>query len=207
MSSAFSTNGHPERIQPQFRMKLIVALVGICVAGSAQVVVGQEGRRGGEGRLVRLGIVGDGQTDDSASIQRAIDDGIGSLSVPKGVFRLSKTVVIDLDKTGFTSITGDGTARFVMAGPGPAFKFVGTLGGNASPGQIKAEVWDRQRAPQVTGIEILGEHPEAEGIEATGVMQLIISRVVIRKTLHAIHLTNRNRNVILEACHLYDNAG
>jgi len=167
----------------------------------------QEGRRGGEGRLSRLGIVGDGMADESDALQKAVDSGLGSLAFPKGVFKLSKTVVIDLDKVGFTSITGDGTARFVMAGPGPAFRFVGTHKGSAAPKDFKPEVWDRQRAPQVVGIEIVGAHPEAVGIEADGVMQLTLSRIVVRKALHAIHLVNRNRNVLIDACHLYENSG
>lgn len=167
----------------------------------------QEGRRGGAGRLERLGIIGDGQTDESTAIQAAVDAGIGSLSFPKGIYRLTKTITVDLDKVGFTSITGDGTARFLMTGPGPAFRFIGTHKGSAAPKDFKPEVWDRQRAPQVVGIEIVGQHPEADGIESDGVMQLTLSRIVIRKARHAVHLVNRNRNILLDACHLYENTG
>jgi hypothetical protein len=94
-----------------------------------------------------------------------------------------------------------------MAGPGPAIRLIGTHGGTADPGSVKDPVWGRQRAPLVEGIEIVGDHPLACGIEATGTMQLIVNRVVIRKVLHGIHLTNRNRNVIISLCHIYENRG
>ena len=179
----------------------------VFISGPPTSSVAQEGRRSGEGRLGRLGITGDGKTDDTAAIQRAVDEGIGSLSFPKGIYRLTKTITIDLDKVGFTSIQGDGTARFEMTAPGPALRFIGTHAGSAAPKDFKPEVWDRQRAPQVTGVEIVGQHAEADGIEANGVMQLTLSRLVIRKARHAVHLTNRNRNVVIDACHFYENSG
>src|SRR5690606_963981 len=67
-----------------------------------------------------FGARGDGDTDDTAAIQRAIDSGIGTIRFEPGTYRLTKTIVIDLDKVGFTSLVGDGTAQLVMAGPGPA---------------------------------------------------------------------------------------
>jgi len=116
-------------------------------------------------------------------------------------------VVIDLDKVGWTALAGSGTPRVVMAGPGPAFKFVGTHHGTAGPSSVKPNVYQRQRMPTVDGIEIVGAHEEACGIEAVYTMKLIITRVTIREVLHAIHLRIRNRNVIVANCHLYKNRG
>jgi hypothetical protein len=59
----------------------------------------------------------------------------------------------------------------------------------------------------ISGIEIIGDHTEADGIEAAGTMQLTLSRVVIRQCRHAVHLTTRNRNVLIVDCHFYDNRG
>lgn len=154
-----------------------------------------------------LGVVGDGQADDTAAIQQAVDSSLGSLVFPKGTYKLTKTVTIDLDKTGFTSLTGDGTARIVMAGSGPAFHFVGTHGGSADPGQFKPNVWEKQRMPLVRGMEIVGAHEEADGIEFTGVMELTVTETNIRECRHAIHFTTRNRNLIVSNCHLYHNRG
>ena len=46
-------------------------------------------------------------------------------------------------------------ARIVMAGPGPAFHFVGTHEGTANPPTFKPNVWDRQRMPLVDGLQFL----------------------------------------------------
>lgn len=153
------------------------------------------------------GARGDGKTDDSAAIQRAVDSKQGQIVFPKGVYRLTKTVTIDLDKLGPTSISSDGTATIIMAGPGPAFRFIGTHAGTASPHTVKENVWLNQRSPLVDGLEIVGDHPEACGIEATGTMQITLTRLTIRRALHAIHFVKRNRNVIVSNCHLYENRG
>ena len=154
-----------------------------------------------------FGAVGDGVADDTAAIQRAVDAGTGAVQLPRGVYRLTKPIVVDLDKVGFAAIEGHGVARLVMDGPGPALRFVGTHDGSADPWRVKPNVWERQRAPTVDGLEIVGNHAAANGVEAEGTMQLTLSRLVIRKTRHAIRLFKRNRNVIVSDCHLYDNRG
>lgn len=150
-------------------------------------------------------LVGDGQADDSAALQKLVDAG-GSVSLPKGRYRLTKTVTIDLAKLGAAGVGSDGTATLIMAGPGPALRIVGTHGGTAAPKTFKPETW-AQRTPLVQGFEILGAHPEADGIEAKGTMQLTLSRLTIRECRHGIRLFERNRNVVVTDCHLYRNRG
>ena len=154
-----------------------------------------------------FGAVGDGVADDTDAIQRAVDAGIGDICFPRGNYRLTRPIVVDLDKVGPASIVGTGTARIVMAGAGPAIKLVGTHFKSADPGGFEQKVWDRQRMPLVEGIAIAGQHPEALGIEAVGTMQLTITRVQVRGCLHAIHLVENNRNVTISDCHLYENRG
>ncbi len=156
--------------------------------------------------VTSFGAAGDGRTDDSLAIQRAVDAG-GGVHFPTGTYRIERTVTIDLEKSGWIALTAVGTARIVMAGPGPAFQFIGTHAGSAAPAQFKPNVWERQRTPRVDGLEIVGAHPEADGIAAKGTMQLTITHVAIREARHAIRLYERNRNVLISDSHLYNNRG
>ncbi|MDT8302919.1 MAG: right-handed parallel beta-helix repeat-containing protein [Sedimentisphaerales bacterium] len=151
--------------------------------------------------------IGDGEADDTKAFQRAVDSGRGDVYVPKGTYRVTKTIVVDLDRIGPVSIVGSGTAKLVMAGPGPALKLIGTHKGTADPGTVEDNVWKNQRMPSVSGLEIVGAAPLACGIEARGTMEATFSRLQIRKVLHGIHLTERNRNVIISDCHIYENRG
>lgn len=152
-------------------------------------------------------LVGNGVADDTEALQGMVDARASGVRLAPGTYRITRPIVIELDRVGPTSIVGDGTARLVMAGPGPALRFLGTHEGTADPGSVQPNVWQRQRMPCVDGLEIVGAHEEAVGIEAAGTMQLVITRTNIRHVLHAVHLIRRNRNVILAACHLYENRG
>lgn len=177
----------------------MVFLAGLAVSSSA--------RETNQSNVRSFGAVGDGVADDTIAIQKAVDSGLGAIMLSKGVYRIKKPIVIDLDKTGYTSLSGGGVARIVMAGPGPALKFVGTHFKSADPEGFAENVWRRQRMPLVDGIAIEGSHSDAVGIEAVGTMQLTISRVHICKVLHGIHLTSNNRNLIISDCHIYENRG
>jgi len=154
-----------------------------------------------------FGAIGDGKTDDTKAFQSAVDSGRGDIHVPRGTYRLTRTIMIDLDRIGPVSIIGTGTSKLVMAGPGPALKLIGTHKGTASPDSVKENVWKSQRMPTVSGLEIVGAAPLACGVEARGTMEATFSRLQIRKVLHGIHLTERNRNLIISDCHIYENRG
>ena len=83
-----------------------------------------------------LGAKGDGQADDTAAIQQAADRG-GEIRFGSGTYRITRQIVIDLERVGYTSVVGDGTATLVMAGAGPALKFLGTHRGTADPNSVK----------------------------------------------------------------------
>ncbi len=153
-----------------------------------------------------LGPKGDGTTDDTAAIEKAIHEH-GSVSFPRGTYRITRSIEIPLAESGFAALSGDGTARIVMAGAGPAFLFKGSHQGTAAPSSFKPPVWEKERTPMVSGIEIVGDHAEADGIQAIGTMQITLSRIVVRKCRHAVHLTTRNRNVLIADCHFYENSG
>lgn len=153
-----------------------------------------------------FGAVGDGEADDTAAVEKAVMAGAGALYFPKGRYRLVRTVRIDLNTAGPVSLVGTGAATVIMAGPGPAFHFVGTHEGTAGPESFGDEVWLNQRMPLVTGIEILGAHPESIGLRLEKTMQATLTNLFIRRCKTGIELVKRNRNLIIDHCHIYHNA-
>jgi hypothetical protein len=153
-----------------------------------------------------LTLVGDGKTDNTDAIRRLLRLN-GTLEFPRGVYRITEPIGVDLDSIGPVAISAHGNATLLMDGPGPALRFVGTHMGTAAPKTFQPNVWDKQRTPMVTGLEILGGHAEADGIEAEGTMQLTLEAVTIRECRHGVHLVKRNRNVLISACHIYNNRG
>ncbi|MCS7303513.1 MAG: right-handed parallel beta-helix repeat-containing protein [Thermoguttaceae bacterium] len=173
----------------------------------AELVLGPQGFPADRSSVRDFGARGDGLADDAPAVQRAVDAKPGVLYFPPGTYRLSKTIEVELDKVGPLAIVGSSGVRIVMAGPGPAFRFVGTHQGTAQPASVLPPVWQHQRMPRIEGMEILGDHPEACGIQADGTMKLGVHGVLIRQVLHGVHLVRRNRNVLISQCHIYDNRG
>lgn len=145
--------------------------------------------------------------DVTAELQQRIDETGGNLLLANEEFyRITKPLVFDLGKLGAAALKSVGEATIVMDGPGPALRITGSHEGTASPKSFKPETWN-ERMPIVSGIEILGAHPEADGIELIQTVGPIVENVSIRWCRHGIHLVNRNRNVIVSNCHLYENSG
>lgn len=155
-----------------------------------------------------FGAVGDGQTDDTDAIQHALADADGLIEFPRGEYRISKPIIVELNNVSRTAITGSGgTAKILMAGPGPAILFAGTHDKTADPAGFKPGIWKHERMPLLSEIEITGDHPEADGIRLEGVMEPTLTSVLIRKVRNAVHLTKRCRNVLISHCHIYQNTG
>ena len=156
----------------------------------------------------RFGATGDGATDDTEALRHAIRDGDGMLHFPPGSYRITQTIEFKLSESGPLGIDGtSGTARVLMAGPGPAFRLVGTHQGTGDPSSVKGNVYPSQRLPTIRNIEIEGAHPEADGIQLIQTMQSVFEGVLLRRCRHGIHLTERNRNVLISHCHVYYNSG
>jgi hypothetical protein len=155
-----------------------------------------------------FGATGDGTTDDTSALQHAVDQGDGIIELPRGTYRITRPIEINLEQHGWLGMAGaHGTARIVMAGPGPALRLVGHHGGTALPSTVQPLVWQRERMPQLSGFEIVGEHPEADGIQLVQAMQATLTGLLIRNVRYGVHLPDRNRNVLIHGCHIYDNSG
>ena len=156
---------------------------------------------------LHFGAAGDGAADDTAALQHALEAGDGVLELEKGTYRISRPLVLDLTKQGYGAVLGKGgSARIIMTGPGPALRFLGDHQGTAVPASVKPQTWDKERFPCVNGIEIVGAHPEAVGIELRKTMQMTITQSSVRQCRYGVHLVERNRNFLLSAVHIYDNA-
>ena len=155
-----------------------------------------------------FGAVGDGRGDDTEAIQHTVSQGDGVLHFPPGTYRITQSIEVRLAKRGPLSIDGSGgSAKVVMAGPGPAFRLVGTHGGTGDPGSRKSNVASHQRLPTIRNIEVEGAHAEADGFELVETMQSLFEGVMVTRCRHGIHLIKRNRNVLISHCHIYFNTG
>ena len=153
---------------------------------------------------------GDGVTDDTAAIEAAVRGAQdGAVEFPRGRYRLTRTVEIKLAEVGTLGLIGKGgSATVVMAGPGPAFRLVGSHDkGTADPKSVKPVTWDRERMPTLDGLEIVGAHPEADGVEFRHTMMPTVRSVLIRQVRHGLHFTARSRNVLIDGAHVYDCSG
>jgi len=155
-----------------------------------------------------FGAAGDGRQDDTDALQHALEAGDGVLELPRGDYRLTRTLDVPLAQVGRFALQGSGgTARLIMAGPGPALALRGTHDRSADPASFQPGVWQDQRLPTLSHIEIVGQHPEADGVRLEGVMQPTLSQVLIRQVRHGIHVTGRARNLLIGQCHIYHNTG
>ena len=157
-----------------------------------------------------FGAKGDGKTDDTKSINAAISSAKdGLVEFPRGMYRISKTIEIQLFKDGAIGLTGRGaSASIIMAGEGPAFRFIGSHDkGSALPASVQPITWEKERMPLIDGLEIIGANANADGIELRNTLMPTLRALLIRKVRNGIHLTSRNRNVLIDACHVYDVSG
>src|SRR5687768_6451776 len=96
--------------------------------------------------VTHFGAKGDGKTDDSAALSHALQQGDGHLVLPRGDYLITKPLFVPLAQQGRFSLSGEGgTARLIMAGPGPAVHLVGTHGKTAAPDDFAEATLVRER--------------------------------------------------------------
>jgi len=187
-------------IHPKYFIKfLLICLLFCCFHGISYAV-----------NVRDFGAKGDGKTDDTGSIIAAISgSNDGLVEFPRGNYRITKTIDIDLSIHGTLGLSGKGaSATITMAGEGPAFRFIGSHDkGSAQPSSVKPITWDKERMPLIDALEIIGEHSNADGIELKNTLMPTLRSLLIRNVRNGIHFTSRNRNVLIDGCHIYNNSG
>jgi len=155
------------------------------------------------------GAVGDGIKDDTDAIIAAImKNGDGVVEFPRGSYRITRTIEIALSEKGTLGLSGKGgSARIIMEGEGPAFRFTGSHNGSAAPASVSMITWDKERMPLVDALEIVGANPKADGLEFRHTLMPVLRSILIRNVHNGIHLISRNRNVIIDGCHIYNCTG
>lgn len=143
--------------------------------------------------------------DRSDELQDQLSQTDGQLTLESKLYRITKPLTVDLRRHGAARIAASRGSTIVMDGPGPALIVIGDHQGTASPDSFVPTTWN-QRMPLIEGFEIVGAHPEADGIELRGTVGAIIQQVSVRWCRHGIRLADRNRNVIVSNCHLYENS-
>ncbi len=158
--------------------------------------------------VLEFGAKGDGKTDDTAALSHAVQRGDGRLVFPRGDYLLTSPLYVPLELFGRFSMDGlGGQAKLIMNGPGPAIHLAGSHKKSADPEGFTEGVWQRERMPMIHDLEIVGNHPEADGVRIEGVMQPTLRGLLIRRCRHGIHLIHRDRNVLIADCHIYHNTG
>lgn len=145
--------------------------------------------------------------DRTEEFRKRLAENAGTLLLEPGVHRITGTLEILLSGTRSAMVKpASGSATLIMDGAGPAIRIVGSHEGSASPKSFLPNTF-HERMPTVEGIEILGNHPEADGIELVRTFEAVVSKLAVRWCRTGIHLFERNRNVTIAGVNLYENRG
>ena len=194
----------PMKIKFSLKLGLIISLLTLFIVpdGNATILSAPE-------NVKEYGAIGDGIKDDTEAITAAVTrNGDGVVEFPRGSYRITRTIEIDLSETGTLGLSGrGGSARIIMEGEGPAFRFTGSHNGSSDPESVSPVTWDKERMPLVDALEIVGANPKADGLEFRHTLMPVLCSMLIRDVHHGIILASRNRNVIIDGCHVYNCTG
>ncbi len=145
--------------------------------------------------------------DRTGDFKKQIVENGGTLLIEAGVHRITGTLEFALAGKGTAMIRpAGGPVTLIMDGAGPAIRIVGSHEGTASPTSFQPATWN-ERMPIIEGIEIVGNHPEADGVELVRTFEAVISKVAVRWCRTGIRLFERNRNVTISDVNIYENSG
>lgn len=156
------------------------------------------------------GATGDGETDDAAAIQAAVEniDDHGVLYFGPGTYRLGHTVTVDVDSVH--RVVGE-NAYIVLDGDRVAFEIVGdSTDGSAPPNARGQNLYRTQVQPVVTGLQFYSDRGIREPYVGTALqIKNVFGLQVIACGFHnldtGIEFVDTSRNVLVRNNHFHDN--
>ncbi|WP_170977479.1 glycosyl hydrolase family 28-related protein [Halorussus salinisoli] len=156
------------------------------------------------------GATGDGETDDAAAIQAAVEniDDNGVLYFGPGTYRLGHTVTVDVDSVH--RVVGE-NAYIVLDDDRVAFEIVGdSTDGSAPPNARGQNLYRTQVQPIVTGLQFYSDRGIREPYVGTALqIKNVFGLQVVACGFHnldtGIEFVDTSRNVLVRNNHFHDN--
>ena len=142
-----------------------------------------------------FGAVGDGATDDTASIQSAIDNTVGKVYIPKGVFLLSSTIKLKIE----TILIGDGAGAYFSGGGYDRITVLKPISGFADSDVLRADPSDVSSGLTYTyGVAIRDMLIDCINIKDDLKTIIKLASLSNSETFDSVRIINNNRNVGLD---------
>ena len=151
------------------------------------------------------GIIGDGISDDTTAIQRAINSNT-TIIFPDGYkFRLTNSINIDI---GTLDLFDGGNSKFIVDGSFPAFVITGSLlsSMSANPTSLTDAVKENEASFIFKNCKIIGGNTisgENAGVCLSGCFKTKIENCYFYKLTDGIIIENTNRDIVILNNHIY----
>ena len=148
-----------------------------------------------------FGAKGDGKHDDTKAIMVAVQQaGDGVVQFPRGSYRITETIEIILAQSGRIGLTGvGGTASIIMEGAGAAISITGSHKGTSNPESVANEIWQSERMPVISELEIIGNHisNQTANIQMENVRGISITGNTFVRGYDRHIVTENSQNIII----------
>ena len=146
-------------------------------------------------------IVGDGVTDDTLALQRAVNLCDDVTLESKQKILISSPIIIN--PMFSKSINGNG-AKIIVDDDFYAFSVSGSLASSSNPNNVAADVMELEAATVISGLRITSvDGVSGGGIEATKAFKLCITDNYIYKCNNGIRLYGKCRDITIAQNHVY----
>ena len=154
-------------------------------------------------KFVDFGVVADGYTDTTTALQNLLYNGGSVISFPRGVYKVSSTLIIKPDLV--KKINGNG-AIILVTSDVPAVKLVGSLSSSstANPTTIGKKIIDAETSTVIEGLNIKASSDTiGTGICLSYVFQAIVRNCHLHNINVGLSVENTCRNLIIAENNIY----